>query len=50
MIQNESLNEEVEYFKGMAKSSKGHLEKALGDLEFYKSKAAELQKLSPKVE
>ena len=43
MIQNENLNEEVEYFKGMAKTSKNHAEKALNDVDFYRNKLMELK-------
>jgi len=31
------MNEEVEYFKNLAKTSKLHSEKALNDIDFYKN-------------
>ena len=33
---NDNLNSQVEYFKGMAKNSKTHAEKALADVEVYR--------------
>ena len=42
-IQNESLSDEVEYFKNIAKTSKNHADKALNDLEFYRTKLLEMQ-------
>lgn len=44
-IQNDSLHDEVEYFKNMAKSSKNHADKAINDLEFYRNKMVEFQSL-----
>ena len=42
-IQNENLSDEVEYFKSMAKNSKGHADKAIKDLDYYRNKVAEMQ-------
>lgn len=37
MLQCRKLNEEIDYFKQLSKTSKEHAEKALEDIEFYRS-------------
>jgi len=46
VIQSENLNDEVEYFKNMAKNSKGHADKAIKDLDYYRNKLMEMQTLN----